>query len=100
MSKLVIAICLSATAALATTGAMAQGRPMTTRMNCGEAQRLVAQRGAVVLGYGQERYDGVVSTPQFCLPGQVLVQMTMPTRDSAACFVGYTCREGDGPDSW
>lgn len=89
MKKLVLLFTLAAT------GAMAQSRPMTPNMTCDAVQRLVAQRGAVVLGFGPDLYDRVVAYQRFCLPSEELEQITVPTRNGA-CFAGYTCKESDG----
>ena len=91
MKKLAIVLTLLATSAVA------QNRPMTPGMTCDAVQRMVAQRGAVVLGFGPDLYDRVVSTPRFCLPGEVLVPISVPTRNGD-CFAGYTCREGNTRD--
>lgn len=99
MTKLATVLCLAATGAFAT-NALAQTRPMTPKMACADIQRLVVQRGAVVLGFGPDLYDRVVSTPRYCLPGAALIRIDVPARDTPACFAGYTCREADGPDNW
>jgi hypothetical protein len=63
MKKLVLAVMVSAL----TTGAWAQNRPTTTAMACGQAARLVASRGAVILATGGNTYDRFVSDGRFCL---------------------------------
>ena len=52
MSKRVMLYCAVAAALAPAAPALAQGRPSTTAMNCGQAARLVAARGAIVLGTG------------------------------------------------
>jgi hypothetical protein len=67
---LIVAIALS-------TGAVAQTRPLTLGMGCGQARALVTSRGAVVLSTGQNTYDRYVSSGAFCQWG--------------LSAVGYTC---------
>ncbi|GGH25010.1 hypothetical protein GCM10007036_31820 [Alsobacter metallidurans] len=69
--------------------AMAQMRPQTPGMSCGQVQNLLAQYGGVVLGTGGYTYDRYVSSAAACLPGQSVKREFVPTRNGA-CPV-YTC---------
>lgn len=72
----------------------AEARPMSSAMRCADVQRMVARSGAVVMNFTPTTYDRVVHDQRFCLPSEGLVRITVPTRDAANCFAGYTCREG------
>ena len=74
-----------------TTLAAAQGRPSTSAMNCGQAARLVASRGAVVLATGRDLYDRYVSRPGLCETGYYARPAFAPTRDNPQCNIGYYC---------
>jgi hypothetical protein len=89
---LVLALCISATAALA------QTRPASTAMNCGQAARLISSRGAVVLGTGGYTYDRFVADRSFCQATEITVSAFVPTRDNPQCFVGYRCKEPSRDD--
>ena len=79
-------------ALMALTGAAeAQGRPSTTGMTCGQAARLVATRGAVVLATGRDTYDRYVRSPGFCDSGYYARPAFVPARDNPQCNIGYYC---------
>ncbi|MCA0421984.1 MAG: hypothetical protein LCH61_01460 [Proteobacteria bacterium] len=82
-------------ALLAAGTSLAQARPMTPSMTCEAVQRLVQRSGAIVLGFGPDLYDRVVSTQRACLYSEVLEPIWVPTRNNRQCFAGYTCKEGD-----
>jgi hypothetical protein len=84
------------TATILATGALAQPRPSSLAMSCGQARSLVAYRGAVVLGTGRYTYDRYVNSQGFCLRSQYTRAAWVPTADTLQCFVGYTCV--DDPD--
>ena len=96
MTKRILLAMLLASAS--TYSAMAQGRPLSTAMTCAQAQALVVQRGFVVMGFTADTYDRVVSGQRYCLYSDMLVPLSVPTRDTRYCPVGYTCREGDFRD--
>ena len=73
--------------------ASAQVEGSSTAMTCGQAAALVRSRGAVVLGTGGRTYDRFVSDRRSCQPTEDVRSAFVPTRDSRACFVGYTCYE-------
>ena len=73
------------------TGALAQSRPQTIGMSCGQAQFLVANRGAIVLSTGQNTFDRYVSSQASCLSGEFTRPAWVPTADTPQCFIGYTC---------
>lgn len=72
---------------------MAQSRPSTLTMTCGQAAATVATYGAVVMTTGQHTFDRFVAHQGFCLPGEVADRATAPTLDSPNCAVGYTCEQ-------
>lgn len=72
---------------------LAQGRPQSVAMTCAQTVALVRSSGAIVLGTGGQTYDRYVRDRGFCEVTQTTKREFVPTRDQAACFVGYTCRE-------
>jgi hypothetical protein len=72
---------------------VAQARPSTTTMTCAQAADLVQANGAIVLGTGGHTYDRFVSHQGYCGIGEVTRPAWVPTRDSASCFIGYTCSQ-------
>jgi len=78
---------------VAATTAIAQPRPSTVVMSCGQAAGLVASRGAVVLGTGGHTYDRFVSDGRFCLRNEITEPAWVPAGDTRQCLVGYRCRE-------
>ncbi len=99
MPKRAILIFAVGAALGATAPALAQGRPTTTAMSCGQAARLVATRGAIVLGTGGPTYDRFVRDRSFCEPTEIARRAFRPTRDNPECLVGFTCYE-PGNDDW
>ena len=78
---------------------VAQARPSTTKLTCAQAADLVQANGAIVLGTGGHTYDRFVAHAGYCGQGETLRPAWVPTRDSASCFIGYTCGQdnrGDG----
>ena len=80
------------------TSAVAQSRPSTLAMTCGQAAGLVASRGAIVLGTGGYTYDRFVRDDRFCLRGESTEPVWVPARDTPQCFVGYRCTDRRGFD--
>jgi hypothetical protein len=74
-------------------GALAQPRPLTLAMSCGQANHLVARRGAIVLSTGRYTYDRYVRNQAFCFPTQYVRPAVVPAADTPQCFVGYTCTD-------
>lgn len=79
-------------AALATTAAAAQPRPLTTSLPCASVAALVSARGAVVLGTGPNAYDRYVAHGGLCERGQGSEPAFERAADTAQCLVGYRCR--------
>ncbi len=77
-------------AALATP-ALAQGRPSTLQMSCGQAEAVVNQRGAIVLATGRDLYDRYVKNGSFCPISDYPRDAFVPTRDNPQCHIGYYC---------
>jgi hypothetical protein len=74
---------------------VAEARPNTTTMSCGQAAATVARAGAIVLTTGEFTYERYVATGAFCLPGETTEPGVAPTADSRFCQVGYVCRQPD-----
>ncbi len=81
----------TATLGLSMPDALAQGRPSTLNMSCGQAQSTVLSRGAIVLSTGQHTFDRFVASQRFCTPDEEAVPTWAPTRDNPQCMVGYRC---------
>lgn len=82
---------------LSATQALAQSRPFSPALACGQAQRLVLARGAVVIGTGPYTYDRYVRDRGFCEINEYLEPAYVPSADTPQCFVGYICRSGRPP---
>ena len=91
MKKLVFALAFSAMA----TGAQSQQRPFTPGLSCGQAQQIVASRGAAVLSTGTYTYDRFVRDRSFCEINEYTEPAWVPARDTPQCFIGYRCKSGD-----
>jgi hypothetical protein len=87
------AIGLALGTALISTAAAAQPRPSTVEMTCAEGARVVASRGAIVLGTGGFTFDRFVSDRRFCAINQTTEPAWAPVRDNPQCFIGYRCKE-------
>ena len=72
-------------------GALAQGRPVTTAMSCNQAQSLVATQGSVVLNTSATAYDRYVASGAYCGMGEVPAPGWAPTKDAPRCPVGSRC---------
>ena len=72
-------------------GALAQGRPLTTAMSCNQAQSLVATQGSVVLSTSATAYDRYVASSNYCGMGEVPAPGWAPTKDVPRCQVGSRC---------
>lgn len=94
MAKFMTALALIASAA----PALAQNRPQSVAMTCGQSAALVLRQGAVVLGTGGYTYDRYVSDKRFCQATETTRPAFVATRDNRACFVGYTCYEPSNRD--
>ena len=69
---------------------VAQARPSTLDMTCGQAASLVARSGAVVLSTGRHTYARFVSSPRYCVAAEYAYLRSAPTRDGM-CRIGYVC---------
>jgi hypothetical protein len=81
-------------------GAMAQGRPLTTGMACDQARSLVAAQGAAVLSTSPTTYDRYVASGAYCASGETPGPGWVPTKDASRCLVGSRCvsiSRGSGP---
>lgn len=84
---------LALAGSVAVTSAMAQSRPSTLSMSCGQAAALVASRGAIVLGTGGHTYDRFVTDTRFCQRNEATEPAWVLAADTPQCMVGYRCRE-------
>lgn len=80
-----------------TTSAEAATRHINARgMTCASVRSSVAASGAVILHYGSGLYDRVVAHGGYCMHGETTQPFWTATRDSGACFAGYTCSQWSG----
>jgi hypothetical protein len=79
------------------TASAAQEGPASPSMPCKDVASLVANSGAVVLRTGSQSYNLYVTTSDFCPRAQGIVPAFIQTRDSQACFIGYTCNNQGPP---
>ncbi|MGZ3650066.1 MAG: hypothetical protein ACXVB9_17485 [Bdellovibrionota bacterium] len=94
---LVLAIALVSGSAFA--GGPTRGDIDSREMSCSAVQQAVQADGAVILHYGDDLYDRVVSTQSFCdsAAGETTQPYYAPTQDNAECFAGYLCvNQGGG----
>lgn len=84
----------AATLVALSTAAIAQGRPDSRQMSCGQVQSLIEQRGAVVLTTGQHTYDRYVSYRGSCSWPSVPTRTTIKAADTDRCPV-YNCERAD-----
>lgn len=84
---LILAAWLSAGAALA------QPRPFSPAMPCGQTSELVQAYGAVVVQTTPTTYERYVSGSQHCVLGEIPEPAWVPSLDTPQCFVGYRCRD-------
>jgi len=89
MSRLAQVVLLTALAGVS----LAQARPSTTAMSCGQAAATVAKAGAIVLTTGPNTYERFVASNAQCLPGEFTEAAQAPTVDSPSCTVGYVCKQ-------
>lgn len=85
-------IALAAALALAASGALAQPRPFTPALTCGQVNGIIASRGAVVLSTSQTTYDRFVASRAFCERNEDIRPVWVPTRDTPQCPI-YRCKE-------
>lgn len=98
MKRIVVGFCLIAGSLALPGAAFAQSRPSTMNMTCAQAQGLVRSSGAIVVGTGGASYDRYVAGNGFCQRDEMAVPAWAPSRDSAQCFIGYTCESRSGRD--
>jgi hypothetical protein len=71
--------------------ALAQSRPLTSRMSCSQARGLVAAQGSIVLNTSPLTYDRYVRGNGYCVLGETTEPAWVPTLDTAQCSIGYRC---------
>lgn len=72
-------------------GANAHARLNTQDLTAAQAKAVVDQSGAVVLSTSDFGFDRYVSSQRFCAVGETTAAAYVPTLDSDAAFIGYTC---------
>ncbi len=72
---------------------IAQARPDTRYMSCGQVQSLVQRSGAIILSTGAHTYDKYVKNHAYCNVSQELRSAYVPTADLRRCKIGYRCAE-------
>jgi hypothetical protein len=78
-------------AALLVSASAQAARPNTQNMTAAQTKELVAQNGAIVLSTSSFGYDRFVANQSFCASGERAVAAYVPTLDSDAAFIGYSC---------
>ena len=91
MRTLSFALTLAAASAALPQASLAQGRPDTLSMSCAQAQGIVQQFGAAVLGTGPNVFDRYVRSQAFCTWNEQTRPAWVATRDVRQCFIGYRC---------
>ena len=89
-SYLVIASAFCAGIAFSS-AAMAQARPFSPGLRCGDAANLVSLNGARVITTGDGTYDRYVASRNYCAQGESTKPAWVLTADNPQCFIGYTC---------
>ena len=59
-------------------------------LTCADVQDAVMDNGAVILHYGEDLYERVVSGDSYCPTGTYTKNFWAPAADGA-CFSGYQC---------
>ena len=72
-------------------GAFAAARPDARTLTCAEVDILVRQSGKIVMSLSDTRYTLIVSSRNYCLPGQVTRTLRINTKDQKRCWAGYEC---------
>ena len=70
---------------------VAQARPYTPDMTCGEAANTVSVNGAIVMDTGPNTYDRFVVSRAYCTPHEIVKIAYANTVNNSHCQVGYTC---------
>lgn len=72
-------------------------RPNTQNMTAAQAKALVEKHGSIALSTSSFGYDRFVAKPYMC-GGDRAIAAYVPTLDSDAAFIGYSCssRSGEG----
>lgn len=90
---LTLGLLLSSTAAFASGSSVF--RYASESMTCRQARNVVANKGAVLLIWGEGYlYERVVHHAGFCEHGERVKPTMAPTRDLEDCYVGYRCENG------
>jgi hypothetical protein len=90
-------LCAAMTLAGQGSDALAQSRPLTSRISCNQARGLVAAQGAIVLNTTPLAYDRYVVSAGSCSLGERTEPAWIPTADNPQCPIGYRCVIGTTP---
>lgn len=83
-----------ATVLAAAGAAWAQSRPSLETMTCAEAAALLDQKSAVVFTTGENTYARFFASRVLCsMQNLDAAEQSVRTADSAACRIGYICRQ-------
>lgn len=85
LSALIIAAVASAAPALASE------RVNTLDLSSAQVKQIVQEQGAVLLSTGPDLFDRYVANGSYCYFGEHPKAAFVPTADSDAALVGYTC---------
>ncbi|WP_319531301.1 hypothetical protein [uncultured Cohaesibacter sp.] len=92
MKKLVLALSLIAVTAVASGAqAMTTNRINSQDLTASQVKELIQKQGSVILSTGAGQYDRYVANSAQCSFGADTMPAFVPTADSNAAFVGYTC---------
>jgi hypothetical protein len=80
-------------AMFAPVAAISASRPDVRNMSCAAAQKLVAQRGGIVLTTGRYTYERFVSGQRFCESALYAHPAFVRTKDRRSCEIGYVCTD-------
>jgi hypothetical protein len=89
-------ICAAMASVAAASGALAQARPFSPGLHCGDVANLVLLNGARVISTSPQTYDRFVATRNYCAQGETTKPAWVQTADNPQCFIGYTCEPAYG----
>lgn len=73
----------------------AQERIDSGTLNCSALQKIIVQRGQVLVTHSGS-YDRAVSNPGFCMRDEIVRALVIPAEDSRSCSAGYYCGSNEG----
>lgn len=92
MKKVATAFSAFAIAALTVAGpALAANHVNTQNLTGNQVKQIVQEQGSVLLSTGPDLFDRYVANASYCSFGEEAQAAYVPTANSNATFVGYTC---------